>query len=63
MNSPIPPKMGSLRVGGRAQGRMFGSNPEAPIGCGSENGKIPKWVTLVSGNMGQNLRFAPPGKF
>ena len=22
---------------------------------------IPKWVALVSGNMGQNLRSAPPG--
>ena len=36
--------------------------PKEGLGCGSNRTKlkIPKWVTLVSGNMDQNLRFAPP---
>ena len=33
-----------------------------PQGCGSKT-EIPNWVALVSGNMHQNLRFAPPVKF
>ena len=42
--------------GATAQGR--GKNPLA-TDCGSNSG-FPKWVALVSGNMDENLRFAPP---